>query len=736
VKTRTTPREELARLLAGEGAQRRHGWVDLGGVDLAVSVAGVGTLPEHITRPKALKLKDLGEPAPYGLGEETLIDPAVRHTWRIPDELVSVDWGGGLDGVLDSARSVLGLPVGTRLSADFHSMLVYEVGQFFVPHKDSEKADDMVATLVVMLGSAHSGGELVVHGSAGETAYAGQRESASAVVLYADQLHEVRPVKTGHRITLTFNILAHRTEAESADGNDVQQVAELLRRHFRWRPRPQWTGDEPQVPRRLAFLLDHHYTEHSLTWSRLKGADIDRAATLRVAADAADCEILLGLSEIHEVRDANEDRFDDPDDGLLVSEITVTRWRASSAADVVPVSLDLDDTEVCAATPTTRLEPDAAEYEGFMGNYGNTMDRWYHRGVVLIWPRALAFANRAEADVSWALADLTTRLAAGDREAVRRDIAGLGELWPRWIPSHAIPLGAVIEMAVAVEDAETARMLLAPFPIEDVTPAVAAPLSMLTERYAVPWVCDLVTSWFANRTPSSAGDEWHLGLPELGAALGDHPDVGRAILRGAWARLRRRLSAHTSVAPTSWTRAQLLHLNAPLAAVLRAATEQGDGATRRDIQDLLMSAEDFLPTVIGILDAARSWPAQVRSAAGGELAAYARGRLQDRLDKPEREPGDWSIAFDRRCTCRQCQELSAFLADAASQSHDWRLVQQRRDHITSTVTQAELPVAHETIRQGRPYTLVLRKTDALFTREVAARRAAATDLARLAADWG
>lgn len=736
MKTRTAPREELARLLAGEGARRRHGWVDLDGVDLAVSVVGVGTLPEHISRPTALKLRELGEAAPYGLGEDTLIDPAVRHTWRIRDDLVTVDWGGGLERVLDSARSVLGLPVGTRLNAEFQSMLVYEVGQFFLPHQDSEKSDDMVATLVVMLGSAHSGGELVVHGAAGETAYAGMRESASAVVLYADQLHEVRPVKTGHRITLTYNILADRPEADTTDSTVVHQAAELLRRHFRWRPPPRWPGDEAQVPRRLGFLLDHHYTEHSVTWSRLKGADIDRAATLRVAADVADCEILLGLTEIHEMRDADEDRFDDPDDGLLVSEITVTHWRALGDVGLQRVSLDLNDNEVCAATPTTRLEPDASEYEGFMGNYGNTMDRWYHRGVVLIWPRTLTFGNRAEADPSWALADLSARLAAGDREAVRRDLAAVHALWPQLVRSPAISLARVIEIAAQVNDPTTARMLLAPFPIEDLTPAEGALLSTLTEPYGVPWLLDLVTGWFANRTRPAPGDDWSLGLPELCAAVREHPEVGRAILRGTWERLQPRLSAYGQVAPTSWTRAKVLELVGPVAAALRAATEHGDDATRGDIQSLLMSAEDFQPVVIGVLDSAQAWPAQVRSAAGGELAAYVRGCLQRRLEQPEREAGDWSINIATRCNCLQCQELSAFLADATTQSHEWRLAEQRRDHITSTVTQSELPVAYETLRQGRPYTLVLRKTDALFTREAAARRVAAQDLARIVAAWG
>jgi len=49
---------------------------------------------------------------------------------------------------------------------------------------------------------------------------------------------------------------------------------------------------------------------------------------------------------------------------------------------------------------------------------------------------------------------------------------------------------------------------------------------------------------------------------------------------------------------------------------------------------------------------------------------------------------------------------------------------------------AELPVRHQTRRQGRPYTLVLTKTGELFTREKDARHKAVTDLAWLTSAWG
>lgn len=61
-----------------------------------------------------------------------------------------------------------------------------------------------------------------------------------------------------------------------------------------------------------------------------------------------------------------------------------------------------------------------------MGNYGNTVDRWYRRGAVLLWPKAKAFAVRAEAEPVWALASISTRVRAGELDAPRV-ICGIAE---------------------------------------------------------------------------------------------------------------------------------------------------------------------------------------------------------------------------------------------------------------------------------------------------------------------
>lgn len=133
--------------------------------NLALEVAGVGPLRWPVTPDQARQLCGTARPARYGRREQTLLDPNVRDTWEVPRDRVTIDrdrWQATLTPVLDAMRTDLGLPPGSALSAEFHSMLVYETGQFFRPHQDSEKADGMIGTLVVTLPSTFTGGDLVI----------------------------------------------------------------------------------------------------------------------------------------------------------------------------------------------------------------------------------------------------------------------------------------------------------------------------------------------------------------------------------------------------------------------------------------------------------------------------------------------------------------------------------------------------------------------------------------------
>ncbi|MFE5540371.1 2OG-Fe(II) oxygenase [Streptomyces sp. NPDC056519] len=196
----------------------------------------LGTVQVPLRAPVTKKLIAQARQACFGRGEQTLSDTGIRDTWEItPDRITlgGTDWDRTLDGVLDGVRTALGLPPTTALRAEPHALLVYGKGQFFLPHQDSEKDDSMVGTLVVSLPSHHTGGELVVSHAGRSVVHQASREKLTFAAFYADCLHEVRPVTSGYRVTLTMNLLAERIRpAGEDDEGPVADLAHCLTAHF------------------------------------------------------------------------------------------------------------------------------------------------------------------------------------------------------------------------------------------------------------------------------------------------------------------------------------------------------------------------------------------------------------------------------------------------------------------------------------------------------------------------
>ena len=154
----TAARNRLARTLRDDAQAASSVELTAGLDDLRLKVDGFGPVRFPVTPAKARKLLGLGL-ARFGRGEETLTDPDVRDTWEIPKHLVRAEWDAAtLKDVLATLKEALGLPNGARLTAELHSLLVYEENQHFLTHQDSEKDDSMVGTLVVTLPASYAGG--------------------------------------------------------------------------------------------------------------------------------------------------------------------------------------------------------------------------------------------------------------------------------------------------------------------------------------------------------------------------------------------------------------------------------------------------------------------------------------------------------------------------------------------------------------------------------------------------
>lgn len=744
----TTAGDRLAHLLEGEQtAASGTAMLRLPGDALNLHVTDVGPVTLPVRAAQAKRLIAVARPAQFGHGEETLSDTSVRDTWELtPDQVTLKDanWEAHLNAALAQFRDDLGLPSGSRLRAELHSMLVYGKGQFFLPHQDSEKQDDMVATLVVSLPSVHSGGELIVDDGGIEHIYRGSRDDLVLVAFYADRRHEVKPVRSGYRVTLTFNLML-TGPAPTSDAGPVAQAARHLSEHFTSRVTSPYGGRDLGEPVRLAFLLDHEYTQAGLRSNRFKGADAGRVTVLRAAAERAGCETVFALAEIKETWDAlptggpwdfgwyddeDNDRDDEPeDDGaydlneLIDGDITLGWWISPDGSGAETINLHLDDHEVCAVTPSRSLTPYNSEYEGYMGNYGNTVDRWYRRAAVVMWPKEKSFAARAEAGSAWALRTLLNRIADGDLEAARSDAASLEPFW-RHVEADA--LAPALEIAAGLRDPIAAAVVLAPFRLEMLTAEHAPFLAAVAQVYGAPWVRELIDSWdsarrFAGMERSIwVGDELlsaSLALRECDAApLAEH--VGDRV----WRWLSGRIDTSVRDDHTDRRRSNLTELGPPLARLLEAVSDEA-GAR---ITGALRAADDNVVELLVPTLRAHQPPSRAAVVA---VAQDCRDRLARLLDGPARAEGDWSIEWTG-CGCRECARLEAFLGSESERTHEWPLAKPGRQHVHRQIDDVGLPVQHTTRRQGRPYTLILEKTKALFQQEQDTRSQAKRDL-----DW-
>lgn len=767
----TAARQRLADTLGGEAPPAASSVQLKARTDaLRLEVEGIGAVQLPVPEDQARQLCRLGRPARFGRGEETLSDPTVRDTWEIPKDLVRIEWDGALGVILDAVREGLGLQPGCELTAGFHSMLVYEAGQFFVAHQDSEKDDTMIGTLVVTLPSAHAGGELVVEHNGEDIAYPGTKFALSLVAFYADCRHEVLPVKSGHRITLTYNLLlaGDTSGPVTSDDATIGELARCLDEHFGTPVTNPYGRAETDPPTRLVYLLDHEYTARGLSWTRLKGADAARVSVLRAAADRAGCEVMLALADVQETwsayesepeygyrnwdDDDDDDVEDDPEeyelDELIESSIRLTHWTGPAGTRPEEVSLSVTDDEVCATTRSADIESYASQYEGYMGNYGNTMDRWYRRAALVVWPRDRDFPNRAEASPAWALDELRARVRAGDLAGAQASAATLAPFWDAVarVQDQAGFAGKALRAASALDDAETAEMLLRPFRIESLILAHMAPLAQLAGHYGAQWAGELLRLWFGDQRPRvyAGGQdrvEWLASLPSLCEALHAEGSLGTGIAQRqldlSWDWLSETIRQYLASQSPRYRDQLLGDLGQPLAGVLTAAAVTGAvGLPDKAVGFVRQQGDEVISCVMPALRAAGKLPGDTRRDGGfDDLAADCAARLRARLARAPRADDDWSIEPPDGCGCELCDTLGTFLRDPARRTFEWPIAQQRRRHVHARIDAAELPVRHETRRQGRPYTLVLVKSRALFEREQQARIRDKADLQWLTGEW-
>ncbi|KAF8133330.1 hypothetical protein EV363DRAFT_52245 [Boletus edulis] len=153
------------------------------------------------------------KPAEFGRNGENVYDDSYRKAGKM--DLLS--FATLLDprslGIHEQVSKALLTESHATMDAELYKLNVYGKGDFFKAHKDTPRGQNMFGSLVVVLPTAHEGGQFVLRQDEKEwtldiaSQFATATEpSACFVAFYGDIEHEVLPVTSGYRVTLTYNL--------------------------------------------------------------------------------------------------------------------------------------------------------------------------------------------------------------------------------------------------------------------------------------------------------------------------------------------------------------------------------------------------------------------------------------------------------------------------------------------------------------------------------------------------
>jgi hypothetical protein len=244
----------------------------------------------------------------------------------------------------------------------------------------------MFGTIIIVLPSSYTGGEVHVSHSASSRVYDLAPLSAyttSMLTWYTDVMHEVKPITSGYRLALSYNLIHTSQGIPRPMLPNMHSALTFLRSVLR-----RWDkggyDNAANTPQLVAYLLEHQYSEVNLKAGALKGEDAHMISHLRAVAEEFDIVVCLANLSYNVSGVADDDGCDDYDGyggwgsryretPSMLEEID----RSLTISNVVDLNgnalltgkdMAIDQESLIPEDPFEDLDPDEREYEGYMGN--------------------------------------------------------------------------------------------------------------------------------------------------------------------------------------------------------------------------------------------------------------------------------------------------------------------------------------------------------------------------------
>lgn len=720
-----------------------------------IDIEGVGPLSFPIPQAQIEAMVQHSTQAPYGRGQETVVDTAVRNVWQMPPTAVKItakSWAITFNDILSRVTAGLGCGAAT-VSAEFYKLLIYEKGGFFLAYRDTEKAPGMFGTLVLTLPSAHRGGELRIRHAGREVIVASSTTDPSDLAFaafYADCEHAVLPVLEGNRVCLVYNLIHGPGKSDSRILHPPNYESHVER--ARGMLEAFWKA--PGEAQKLVWLLEHQYSPAGLAFSALKGADSAKGRVLIHAAAKARCVAHLAVVHIGESGAAEITDYDyyyrsrrarywsysDPEDEIesgggtpSFDAITVDdgwqyldEWSDREDRRVEFGRIPLTGGELLPAHALDKEPPDERRLTEATGNEGASYERSYRRAAIVIWPAdrtlEVLLAGGVPATIPY-LKSLMTEHATARKQAIAAahrivEVWPAGSSHPSFINGEESPRQSdrlkMLTILVELEDPELLQMFIRQVVVADYDGSENAALLQSTGLLSQAQTDALLSTL-------------------IGSCMPKHPNACAELLRDLTAN---RPSSFLAVADAALHGLDGIQSQS-IGERPRNGRESGpvpgfidnlisglryfeDGKRCVLAADKIGSRPEVFPPVTVVVPA-------IERLQDGQLAhvpevhraietlwTNAAEFLLMRSEVPPRPPADWCFDVQLSCRCEDCTELQSFAKSPTEVVHRFRVRKERRGHLHQIIDRHGLDMTHVTERVGSPQTLVCTKDRRTF----------------------
>lgn len=667
-----------------------------------LSVQDLGEISYPINELQARALISVAHKAPYGKGHETIMDPTVRSAWEIDGSELKFqgqDWADLMDKILKNVQKDLGIEDFT-IEAQIYKLLIYEKGDFFLTHKDSEKEKGMFGTLIIALPSNHKGAELIVRFEGVEKVNDFSVDSSQGKItyaaFYADCDHEVKPLLEGYRVVLVYNLI------QKSSGKDIaiqsyKKHVDCLKACFKKVESEISDSHHPMI-----VLLNHQYTPENFKQEHLKLNDRAKATALMQAAKEAGLYSNLCLVTATKEGIPLDYDNDCEEIGEIIDEsICIEKWTGDNYPELG--SFILDDDDIIAPFIIDDDEPFEVENSGYMGNYGPDITYWYHYGAVAVWTeeqhKRILFETSDAIRIKWLEYYNTNRdkLESKEKEMTRYLVQILSD---QEVDNEKFDFSPVIDWLILENDKAQLQNLG----------------YKLLERYfykikAVKWL--------------ELGQ--HFGVESINELLNQHikswnQKRTKQLIAILHEFSEKRLfdefvSIQMAVLPTYYFK---------MVTEIRPNDFPIDGKTLiklAELENTWPQTQIWITSMFGLLSRCESYEylEEVWTKTLLDIKLYtpliqkihdeAISRYKTRVNNKPEHPKNWTKPIPQSTNFKKCWALlEPFMQSPTEQVFEYRRVQKERDDMMYAIKNSNADLRTETIKKGSPHTLLITKT--------------------------